>query len=156
MGCFPSKPCNNIILLDTISNYLPIDQIDIRIYHKSSVYFYGYQLNKEFLFCLLPFYYKYSITNFLKIRKGELVYNNIVSHRDYGFVKLISVDNSILNDFVKLKLKKKITTWVIHAYRKEDLAVEIIERYWKRYRWDYLKNLAEIKYNPSKMSFEID
>ena len=34
--------------------------------------------------------------------------------------------------------------------------VQIIERYWKRYRWNYRKNFAAWKYHPSTLTFEID
>jgi hypothetical protein len=32
----------------------------------------------------------------------------------------------------------------------------IIKKYWKKYRWNYLKNLAAWKYHPSKLNFEIE
>ncbi len=35
------------------------------------------------------------------------------------------------------------------------IKVEIIERYWKKYRWNYLRNLAAWKYHPSKIDFTI-
>ena len=34
--------------------------------------------------------------------------------------------------------------------------VQVIERYWRRYRWNYLRNLAAIKYHPSKIDFTIN
>lgn len=34
--------------------------------------------------------------------------------------------------------------------------VQVIERYWRRYRWNYLRNLAAWKYHPSRLTFEID
>ncbi len=35
-------------------------------------------------------------------------------------------------------------------------SIKIIKRYWKKYRWNYRRNLAAIKYHPSKITFEID
>ena len=164
MGCFPSKTLiiDNITFLDTLSSYLPLDQFAIKIYHQSSPYFYKYQLNQEYLFILLPFYYDYYLRNFCKIHKGSLVYGNIESRDGYGIDREISVDNSILNDFVKFKLKKVIyknivsTSYVLYAYRKEDLAADTIKRAWKKNKWNYLRNLAAWKYHPSRLTFEIE
>ncbi len=37
-----------------------------------------------------------------------------------------------------------------------NIKVKVIERYWKRYRWNYRRNLAAWKYHPSRLTFEID
>ena len=36
-----------------------------------------------------------------------------------------------------------------------NIKVKVIEKYWKRYRWNYLRNLAAWKYHPSRLTFEI-
>lgn len=73
---------------------------------------------------------------------------------------LTDIDTSFFNTFVKFKLKCcKCTTTVVSydfiVYDKKQVAVEIIIRYWKKYRWNYLKNLAEIKYHPSRLCFDV-
>ena len=37
-----------------------------------------------------------------------------------------------------------------------NIKVQVIERYWKRYRWNYRKNFAAWKYHPSRLTFKID
>ena len=37
-----------------------------------------------------------------------------------------------------------------------NIKVQVIERYWKRYRWNYRRNFAAWKYHPSRLTFEID
>jgi hypothetical protein len=146
---------DNITFLENLGRYL-LYQVAIKIYHQSSIYFYKYQLNKDFLH-LLPFYYAYHLEHYGGFDKGALVYRNIEYIGDgYGIDKTILVDNSILNDFVKFKLKKNINSWSIHAYRKEDLAADTIKSAWKKNKWNYLKNLAAWKYHPSRLTFEIE
>jgi hypothetical protein len=79
---------------------------------------------------------------------GRLYVVTLISHFD--------LDSLRLNKFVKFKIFKEHGYYYnFIGYYKEDVAVETIIRYWKKYRWDYLKNLAEWKYHPSKICFDV-
>lgn len=86
--------------------------------------------------------------------------------------KLFYLANMYLNltdleRFVKFKISfcnhlnceaedgKIIKYFDLTGYYKEDLAVQIIERYWDRYQWNYRKNLAKKLYHPSRLTFDI-
>jgi hypothetical protein len=157
MGLKLSKSINNNkTFLETFSKYLSTDQFSIRIYHKSSIYFYKHQINHKILKSL--FCYEYYI------KTGNLQYYDMKQSPKGFFFWISIVVNSVLNDFDTFKLKKKDDIWVFYAYRKEDLAVDTIERYWKKYRWNYFRNkieplkrdLMEWKYHPSRLTFLID
>jgi hypothetical protein len=71
---------------------------------------------------------------------------------------VIIFELSHLNNFVKFKIFTDYDDHIeyhLFGYYKEDVAVETIWRYWKKYRWNYRKNLAEKLYHPSKIDFTI-
>jgi len=138
---------DNKTFLETFLNYLSdyedYEDNGIKIYHESSIYFYGYQIPQKFFsFCYI--YWKDNLFVQFKLKKGNKT-----------TVTTIIVDTSILNDFVTFKLKKKDDIWVFYAYRKEDIAVNTIKKYWKKYYWDYRKNLSAKLYHPSRLTFSV-
>ena len=144
---------DNKTFLETIVSYFRDGKLGIRIYHPSSVYFYGYPLTQEYI---KPFFYFYYFKNFLDFNKGELSYY-LGPH--ISFDQYIA-EPSVLNDFVKFKLKIYPDTitpkiHIFYAYRKEDIAADTIKSAWKKHRWNYLRNLAAVKYHPSKIDFTI-
>ena len=90
---------------------------------------------------------------------------------DFKFKSLCIYQKSLnltdLERFVKFKISfcdnlnceaedgKIIKYFNFVGFYKEDLAVQIIERYWEKYRWNYLQNLAAWKYHPSKICFDV-
>ena len=44
---------------------------------------------------------------------------------------------------------------IYKAVPKKICSVDIIKKYWKRYRWNCLRNFAKRKYHPSKIDFTI-
>ena len=44
----------------------------------------------------------------------------------------------------------------INNYTEKDISASVIQQSWKKNRWNYLRNLAEIKYHPSKITFNVD
>jgi hypothetical protein len=147
---------DNKTFLETLSSYFP-RKIGIRIYHQSSPYFYQYQLNQNLLDkYLLPFYYVYHFEQCGDFIKGDLVYLDLKYIDNLGVTYIQNHANkSVLNDFVKFKLKLYNKIHIFYAYRKEDLAADTIKSAWKKHRWNYLRNLAAVKYHPSKIDFTI-
>jgi 3'-phosphoadenosine 5'-phosphosulfate sulfotransferase (PAPS reductase)/FAD synthetase len=105
--------------------------------------------------------------------KNSLVSSYLYRSNDYKMfqitdIGLISIDTSFLNTFVKFKLIKfrynnNVIVYHINVYDKEQVAVETIWRYWKKYRWNFLKNkveplkqeLMEYIYHPSRLTFDV-
>ncbi len=148
---------DNKTFLETFLDYLPHYRDNMRIYHESSIYFYGYQIPQKFLsYGIVSFYYLYWI--------GRLDMLEIKSKKgNKAILTVMKLNISVLNDFVTFRLKKKNDIWVFYAYRKEDLAVSTIKKYWKCYRLNYFRNkiqplkreLIEYLYHPSRINFSI-
>jgi hypothetical protein len=151
---------DNKTFLETLSSYLP-RKIGIKIYHRSPEYFHQYQYRCQYR---IPFFYFYYFINCGNFNKGDFSYNSLEPMGPSGcyskYVE-IPIDKCFLNDFVKFKLKKPPNIgllsfrYILLIYHKEDIAIDTIKRYWKKYRWDYLRNLAAVKYHPSKIDFTI-
>ena len=151
--------------INLLSEYLPQEQICIVIEHNNSPYI--YYTNYSFILIFIPdfeyfipkkFRYFYDLKT-INIFKSDFIKGKFY-HHEYNYntnlLDEICNDNNLLNDFV-FKLKKRSSgEYKLVAYHYKEIAVNIIDRYWKKYRWNYLRNLAAWKYHPSKLIFEID
>ena len=147
--------------INLLSEYLPQEQLRIVIEHNNSPYI--YYTNYSFILIFVPkfenkFRYFYDLKT-INVYKSEFIKGKFY-HDEYNYntnlLDEICNDNNLLNDFV-FKLKKRSSgEYKLVAYHYKEIAVNIIDRYWKKYRWNYLRNLAAWKYHPSKLIFEID
>ena len=70
--------------------------------------------------------------------------------------------NDILNKFI-YKIKKNKKGYYLHAFLDVDLAVEVIKKYWKKYRYNVFKKrrdplkreLVEYLFHPSRIDFNV-
>ncbi len=128
--------------IHSIFDYFNLNQI--KIIHESSENedtLNEYYIN-ETKFMERKFYYIYT--------KNNTFYYDYDS---YCAIIKIKVDPLIFNDFVFF-LKKDVNFYLV-GYDFKDIAVQTIERYWKKFRWNYLRNLAAWKYHPSKINFNV-
>ena len=133
--------------IESLKEYIPIDQISIRIYHWSSadwiknskddIDYYIYQFKTNIFFDKNKLYYNYQLIKYCKVVECE--------------------NYDILNQFTfKLKKKKENGFLYLNASFNLDVAADTIKRAWKKNKWNYLRNLAAWKYHPSRLTFEID
>ncbi len=100
---------------------------------------------------------------FVQVRKNDRYYvyeylydeSQWFYYKNEGWVPKNKIE--IYTFFEKLKfiiyntLDKSICNIYGTYFTHKELSAKIILRYWKKYRWNYLQNLAEKKYHPDRL-----
>ena len=136
MGCFPS----NFFYITLIASYN--DQGTLCDYFS--------------FFCGI--FDSYDPTKELRVINVKTITNNrrlYKINREFCYLykfkeQLINKFELIKKNYKEIRPNENIT---IIFDKDVDIKVQVIERYWRRYRWNYRRNLAAIKYHPSKIDF---
>ena len=118
---------------------------------------FNYILFLEYIkfFCSIVDNKKIFFVSINSIRNFEFPYK---INRVYSYPYKFKEDLVKKFELIEKEFKEKFLNDQITIIFDKDVKsrVQVIERYWRRYRWNYLRNLAAWKYHPSRLTFEID
>ena len=144
---------NGLDFIQEFSKYADKYTPEVEFYHPKRNFFH-------------PGYKKFCQFYFYDIEEQSLY---LISSVSSNYIPTIYLHLTDIEKFVKLKIQflspnilryyaednRSINYFMLKGYYKEEIAVETIIRYWKKYRWNFLKNLAAWKYHPSRLSFDV-
>ncbi len=144
---------NGLDFIQEFSKYADKYTSEVEFYHPKRNFFH-------------PGYKKFCQFYFYDIEEQSLY---LISSVSSNYIPTIYLHLTDIEKFVKFKIEflspnilryyaednRSINYFMLKGYYKEEIAVETIIRYWKKFRWNFLKNLAAWKYHPSRLSFDV-